>query len=124
VDELATWDRFVKFHRKSSELNELIAGYGCLDLVLEELAGSGATCVGPRLNREPTQTFFTWEYRRSGGGGEGVAATKASALYKMLEQVLDAEPDYDNFVRRHCFFSSDQRFGELIRRDEIIKVSL
>ena len=124
VDELATWDRFVKFHRKSGELSELVSGYGCLDLVLEELARHGAAFVGPRLNREPTQTFFTWEYQRGngGGGGEGVAATKASALYNILENLLGVEPDYENFVRRYCFPSSDSRFGELIRRDEIIKV--
>jgi hypothetical protein len=125
VDELATWDKFVKFHRKGAELSELVAGYGCLDLVLEEMrAAGGASFVGPRLNREPTQTFFTWEYQRSGGelGGEGVAATKASSLYKILEQLLEAEPDYENFVRGHCFPSGEARFGEVIRRDEIIKV--
>ncbi len=125
VDELATWDRFVRFHRKAGELSELVAGYGCLDLWLGEERVTGASFVGPRLNREPTQTFYTWEYESiHGGGGEGVAATKASALYRILEQLLDgAEPDYENFVRRNCFPSGENRFAEVIRRDGIIKVS-
>ncbi len=125
VDELATWDRFVRFHRKAGELGDLVAGYGCLDLWLGEERATGASFVGPRLNREPTQTFYTWEYESvRGGGGEGVAATKASALYRILEQLLDGvEPDYENFVRRNCFPSGETRFAEVIRRDGIIKVS-
>merc|ERR1712012_1320851 len=38
--ELATWERFTRFHKMDSELDSMVAGYGCLDLFIEDAKGA------------------------------------------------------------------------------------
>ena len=64
VEDLATWVNFSSFHGKDWELRDIVAGYGCIDLFVEESKGAFAY-MGPRLHRErdTNSTFFTWEYQ-------------------------------------------------------------
>ena len=39
-----------------------------------------------------------------------MSAGKADALHTLLERLLDATPDYDNFFRQHCF-PLNSRYG-------------
>lgn len=66
MEDLATWVNFSSFHGKDWELRDIIAGYGCIDLFVEESKGAFAY-MGPRLHRErdTNSTFFTWEYQVS-----------------------------------------------------------
>ena len=54
IEDLATWVKFSSFHGKDWELRDVVSGYGCLYLFVEENKG-------PHLNREANQTYFTWE---------------------------------------------------------------
>mgnify|MGYP006975445806 FL=1 len=106
--ELATWGKFVEFHKMNVELDRIVAGYGVLDLFTEESMGA-LSYVGPKLNREPDKTFFTWEYHRSGNTSENMAATKAASVLKILEDLLGEAPDYENFIKVNCFPAYDSR---------------
>ena len=106
--ELATWDKFVEFHKMNVELDRIVAGYGVLALLTEESMGA-LSYVGPKLNREPDKTFFTWEYHRSGNTSENMAATKAASVLKILEDLLGEAPDYENFIKVNCFPAYDSR---------------
>jgi len=117
--ELATWDKFVEFHKMNVELDRIVAGYGVLDLFTEESMGA-LSYVGPKLNREPDKTFFTWEYHRSGNTSENMAATKAASVLKILEDLLGEAPDYENYIKVNCFPAYDSRFKELRRKEDII----
>ena len=122
IEDLATWEKFSGFHRKSYELSDIVAGYGCVDLFVEESQGN-FSYVGPKLNRdsEANQTFFTWEYSRSGVSSQEMSANKADALLRMIERLLDDTPAYDNFIRTHCFTLKSRQYQEIERRFEIIK---
>ena len=121
-EDLATWVKFSDYHRKRYELMDIVAGYGCLDLFVEESKGN-YSYVGPKLNRdsEANQTFFTWEYSRKGFNSQEMSASKADALLRMLERLLDDRPVYDNFIRSHCFTVESRQYQEIERRFEIIK---
>lgn len=106
--ELATWEMFTRFHKMDLELDPLIAGYGVLDSFIEDSLGE-FSYVGPKMNREPDKTFFTWEYSRGGRSSENMAGTKAGSIFKILEDLLQATPDYDNFIKHHCFQTDDSR---------------
>merc|ERR1712059_200602 len=122
VEDLATWVKFSSFHRKDWELKDIVAGYGCLDLFIEESKGLFGY-IGPKLHREreANQTYFTWEYARSGYHSEAMSAGKADALYTLLERLLDNRPNYDNFIKTNCFGVNSRQYGEIERRFEIIK---
>ena len=138
VEDLATWVNFSSFHGKDWELRDIVAGYGCIDLFVEESKGAFAY-MGPRLHRErdTNSTFFTWEYQvglenvfqlldnwksqRNGYNSEAMSAGKADALHTLLERLLENTPDYDNFFRQHCFPVNSRQFGEVERRNSIIK---
>merc|ERR1712013_481264 len=77
VEDLATWVNFSSFHGKDWELRDIVAGYGCIDLFVEESKGTFAY-MGPRLHRErdTNSTFFTWEYQRNGYNSEAMSAGK------------------------------------------------
>ena len=64
MEDLATWVNFSSFHGKDWELRDIVAGYGCIDLFVEESKGA-FDYMGPRLHRErdTNSTFFTWEYQ-------------------------------------------------------------
>lgn len=122
VEDLATWVKFSSFHRKDWELKDIVAGYGCLDLFIEESKGLFGY-IGPKLHREreANQTYFTWEYARTGYHSEAMSAGKADALYTLLERLLDNRPNYDNFIKTNCFGVNSRQYGEIERRFEIIK---
>jgi len=122
IEDLATWIMFSKFHQKDWQLRDVLAGYGCLDLFVEESKGD-MTYVGPKLNRdsEANQTFFTWEYCRDGFSSQEMSASKADALLRMTERLLDDTPNYDNFIKTHCFTVDSRQYQEITRRFEIIK---
>ena len=138
MEDLATWVNFSSFHGKDWELRDIVAGYGCIDLFVEESKGAFAY-MGPRLHRErdTNSTFFTWEYQvgfalieqtfeivesqRNGYNSEAMSAGKADALHTLLERLLENTPDYDNFFRQHCFPVNSRQFGEVERRNSIIK---
>merc|ERR1719474_209587 len=110
--ELATWDKFVKFHKGvGREVDELVAGYGVLDLFVDDSLGA-VSYVGPALNREQDKAFYTWETSSRDQRLENMASTRASAVYKILEDFLQGQPDYENFVKQHCFPSTDSRYTE------------
>merc|ERR1712203_429482 len=46
---------------------------------------------------------------------------EADALHTLLERLLESTPDYDNFFRQHCFPVNSRQFGEVERRNSIIK---
>ena len=69
-----------------------------------------------------------------------MSAGKADALHTLLERLLENTPDYDNFFRlvycfnwlttfadydnffrQHCFPVNSRQFGEVERRNSIIK---
>merc|ERR550525_920886 len=122
IEDLATWVKFSSFHGKDWELRDVVAGYGCLDLFVEESKGA-ISYVGPKLNRdsEANQTFFTWEYCRNGFSSQEMSASKADALLRMTERLLDDTPTYDNFIKTHCFTIDSRQYQEISRRFEIIK---
>eukprot|EP00090_Calanus_glacialis_P034363 TRINITY_DN5765_c0_g1_i1.p1 TRINITY_DN5765_c0_g1~~TRINITY_DN5765_c0_g1_i1.p1 ORF type:complete len:1490 (+),score=607.25 TRINITY_DN5765_c0_g1_i1:212-4471(+) len=124
IEDLATWVKFSSFHGKEWELRDIVSGYGCLDLFIEESKGS-YSYAGPKLHREreANQTYFTWEYQRMGFNSEAMlqSAGKADALYTLLERMLDNRPSYDNFIKTHCFTVSSRQYQEIERRFEIIK---
>ena len=113
TEELATWEMFSRFHKVDMELDNIVAGYGVLDLFIEDSQGA-YSYVGPKMNREPDKTFFTWEYNRSGRASENMAGTKAGSVFKNLEDLLEAAPDYENFFRQYCFQTSDSRWVVII----------
>jgi hypothetical protein len=41
--------------------------------------------------------------QRHGDHSDAMSAGKAAALHSLLERLLERTPDYDNFVRLHCF---------------------
>jgi len=122
IEDLATWVKFSSFHGKDWELRDVVAGYGCLDLFVEETQGE-YSYVGPKLNRdsENNSTFFTWEYYRKGFSNQEMSASKSDALHRMLERMLDDTPSYDNFIKTHCFTVRSRQYHEIERRFEIIK---
>ena len=79
-----------------------MVGYGCVDMFVEEMKGL-YNYVGPVLHREPSQTYYTWEYSRRGHASEAMAAGKGAALYEIIENLLESPPDYHNFLGTHCF---------------------
>ena len=58
------WTKFFSFHGKNWELRDIVAGYGCINLFMEESEGE-FSYIGPRLHRERenNSTFFTWKYK-------------------------------------------------------------
>lgn len=42
-------------------------------------------------------------------------------MHTLLERLLENTPDYDNFFRQHCFPVNSRQFGEVERRNSIIK---
>ena len=122
IEDLATWVKFSSFHQKDWELRDVVAGYGCLDLFVEESQGD-FSYVGPKLNRdsEANQTFYTWEYYRKGFSSQEMSASKSDALHRMIERLLDDTPRYDNFIKTHCFTVRSRQYQEIERRFEIIK---
>ena len=120
VEDLATWVKFSSFHGKDWELRDVVAGYGCLDLFVEENNGA-YSYVGPKLNREANQTFFTWEFTRKGFSSSEISATKSDALLRLVERLVDDSPGYDNFIKQHCFTVRSRQYQEIERRFEIIK---
>jgi len=122
IEDLATWVKFSSFHGKDWELRDIVSGYGCLDLFIEESKGM-YSYAGPKLHREreANQTYFTWEYQRLGYHSEAMSAGKADALYTLLERLLDNRPSYDNFIKTHCFTVNSRQYQEIERRFEIIK---
>ena len=122
IEDLATWVKFSSFHGKDWELRDVVAGYGCLDLFVEESKGA-ISYVGPKLNRdsEANQTFFTWEYTRKGFSSSEMTASKSDALLMLTERMLDDTPSYDNFIKPHCFTVRSRQYQEIERRFEIIK---
>jgi len=120
IEDLATWVKFSAFHGYDHELRSVVAGYGCLDLFVEE-SGGKFSYVGPKLNRETNQTNFTWEYFRKGISGQEMSASKSDALLRMIERLLDDSPKYDNFFKSHCFTIRSKQYYEIERRFEIIK---
>jgi len=122
IEDLATWVKFSSFHGKDWELRDIVSGYGCLDLFIEESKGI-YSYAGPKLHREreANQTYFTWEYQRMGYNSEAMSAGKADALYTLLERMLDNRPSYDNFIKTHCFTVNSRQYQEIERRFEIIK---
>ena len=122
IEDLATWVKFSSFHRKDWELRDVVAGYGCLDLFVEENKGN-FSYVGPKLNRdsEANQTFFTWEYCRNGFSSQEMAASKSDAINRIIERLLDDQANYDNFIKTHCFTVQSRQYHEIERRFEIIK---
>ena len=61
------------------------------------------------------------ESQRNGYNSEAMSAGKADALHTLLERLLENTPDYDNFFRQHCFPVNSRQFGEVERRNSIIK---
>merc|ERR1719445_2983467 len=122
IEDLATWVKFSSFHGKDWELRDIVSGYGCLDLFIEESKGM-YSYAGPKLHREreANQTYFTWEYQRMGTHREAMSAGKADALYTLLERLLDNRPSYENFIKTHCFTVNSRQYQEIERRFEIIK---
>jgi len=122
IEDLATWVKFSSFHGKDWELRDIVSGYGCLDLFIEESKGM-YSYAGPKLHREreANQTYFTWEYQRVGSHREAMSAGKADALYTLLERLLDNRPSYENFIKTHCFTVNSRQYQEIERRFEIIK---
>ena len=120
IEDLATWVKFSSFHGKDWELRDVVAGYGCLDLFVEENSGA-YSYVGPKLNREANQTFFTWEFTRKGFSSSEISATKSDALLRLVERLVDDSPGYDNFIKQHCFTVRSRQYQEIERRFEIIK---
>eukprot|EP00092_Neocalanus_flemingeri_P004867 GFUD01005237.1.p1 GENE.GFUD01005237.1~~GFUD01005237.1.p1 ORF type:complete len:1554 (+),score=557.90 GFUD01005237.1:650-4663(+) len=122
IEDLATWVKFSCFHGKDWELRDIVSGYGCLDLFMEESKGM-YSYAGPKLHREreANQTYFTWEYQRLGYNSEAMSAGKADALYTLLERLLDNRPNFDNFIKTHCFTVTSRQYQEIERRFEIIK---
>jgi len=118
--ELATWESFNRYHKMDLEQDDIIAGYGVLDNFIQESLGN-FTYVGPTMNQETDKTFFTWEYNRNGKSSENMAGTKAGALLKILEDLLEGAPDYENFIKHNCFHSDDSRFQEVRRKENIVK---
>merc|ERR1712107_615316 len=114
VEDLATWVNFSSFHGKDWELRDIVAGYGCIDLFVEESKGAFAY-MGPRLHRErdTNSTFFTWEYQRNGYNCEAMSAGKADALHTLLERLLDGTPDFDNFFKQHASLSTRGSLAKL-----------
>ena len=122
IEDLATWIKFSSFHGKDWELRDVVSGYGCLDLFMEESKGQ-YSYAGPKLHREreANQTYFTWEYQRLNFHAEAMSAGKADALFTLLERLLDNRPSYDNFIKSHCFTVISRQYQEIERRFEIIK---
>jgi len=122
IEDLATWVKFSSFHGKDWELRDIVSGYGCLDLFIEESKGM-YSYAGPKLHREreANQTYFTWEYQRLGYNSEAMSAGKADALYTLLERLLDNRPTFDNFIKTYCFTVTSKQYQEIERRFEIIK---
>ena len=60
-------------------------------------------------------------FQRNGYNSEAMSAGKADALHTLLERLLESTPDYDNFFRQHCFPVNSRLFGEVERRNSIIK---
>merc|ERR550525_125568 len=120
IEDLATWVKFSSFHGKEWELRDVVSGYGCLDLFVEENNGA-YSYVGPKLNREANQTFFTWEFTRKGFSSNEMSATKSDALLRLVERLVEDTPGYDNFIKQHCFTVMSRQYQEIERRFEIIK---
>jgi len=122
IEDLSTWIKFSSFHGKDWELRDVVSGYGCLDLFMEESKGQ-YSYAGPKLHREreANQTYFTWEYQRLNFHAEAMSAGKADALFTLLERLLDNRPSYDNFIKSHCFTVMSRQYQEIERRFEIIK---
>ena len=97
-----------------------MSGYGCLDLFVEENNGA-YSYVGPQLNREANQTYFTWEFTRKGFSSNEMSATKSDALLRLVERLVDDTPGYDNFIKQHCFTVRSRQYQEIERRFEIIE---
>jgi len=122
VEDLATWVKFTTFHRKDWELKDIVAGYSCLDMFIEESKGM-YSYIGPKLHRErdTNQTYFTWEYVRGSFHNEAMSAGKADALYSLVERLLDNRPNFENFFKNHVFTLGSRQYGEVERRFNIIK---
>jgi len=118
--ELATWERFIRFYKLDNEVDSVVAGYGVLDYFVEE-SDSLYSYVGPKMNREPDKTFFTWEFNSQGRMSENMSSSRSSAALTLLEDLLGVSPNYENFIRDNCFRSGDERMMKVQRKEDIIK---
>eukprot|EP00088_Acartia_fossae_P005675 TRINITY_DN1255_c0_g2_i2.p1 TRINITY_DN1255_c0_g2~~TRINITY_DN1255_c0_g2_i2.p1 ORF type:complete len:1840 (-),score=597.38 TRINITY_DN1255_c0_g2_i2:454-5973(-) len=118
--ELATWEKFIRFYKQDTEIDSLVAGYGVLDYFVED-SGGLYSYVGPKMNREPDKTFFTWEFNSQGRMSENMTSSRASAVLNLLEDLLGSAPTYDNFIKENCFRSGDEKMINVQRKENIIQ---
>jgi len=120
MEDIATWLRFTGHHQREREISEYVCGYGCIDMFVNENKGL-YSYTGPTLHREPNQTYFTWEYSRTGHASESMAASKGAALFEIVENLLGGPASYQNFMGVHCFPISSPKSRLVERRFDIIK---
>lgn len=120
MEDLATWIRFTKHHKREGDLEMLVGGYGCIDMLVEEMEGK-SSYVGPRLHKEPARTFYTWEFMHRGRYGESMAVSKGAALFDIVENILGGSPSFNNLYGVHCFPVKSSKIKQVERRTDIIK---
>jgi len=120
MEDLSTWIKFTKHHGREGDLEMLVGGYGCIDMLVEEMGGK-SSYVGPRLHKEPARTFYTWEFKHRGRYGESMATSKGAALFDIVENLLGGSPSYSNLYGVHCFPVKSGKIKQVERRTDIIK---
>ena len=107
-EELAVFAKLLEDFGHRNLLLDSVKGLACMEHFIERNRSKKLSYSGPSLRIASADCFYDAEVRRGLAVSKLVSRSKGEAAYYAFEAIVEAPPNYKNFIRQHAFpaFSS------------------